>query len=166
MRSTVSRFRGRQHSTAIALRSMVRRLTVTATNSNGFWQLLGFKGAEADEKDETFADVPDFAGVGFAARPKPGNPVETITADVGADGDHPVIVASRDISIEPELEADETAMFNSKKSVKCTQDGTVELGSSGLGDTDGLVHGSGSDPCTGLPYWMLGVTSGVVRGEK
>jgi hypothetical protein len=42
----------------------------------------------------------------------------------------------------------------------------IELGGTGLTPLDGFVHGRGSDPSTGLPYWMLGSTSGVVLGVK
>ena len=42
----------------------------------------------------------------------------------------------------------------------------VELGGRANPVTDGLVHGTGKDPYTKLPYWMLGVTSTVVKGKK
>lgn len=42
----------------------------------------------------------------------------------------------------------------------------VQLGGEDLGDRDGLVQGTGNDPFTGLPYWFLGVTSGIVKGAK
>ena len=42
----------------------------------------------------------------------------------------------------------------------------VELGDEGLGPLDGLVHGSGVDPLTGLTYTALGNTSAVVKAKK
>lgn len=43
----------------------------------------------------------------------------------------------------------------------------VSLGAAELNKvSDGVVHGSGTDPYTGLPYWMLGVTSKVVGAKK
>ena len=46
--------------------------------------------------------------------------------------------------------------------------GTVELGGEQLGlvPSNGVVHGSGTDPFTGLPYWMLGNVSAVVLAKK
>lgn len=42
----------------------------------------------------------------------------------------------------------------------------VELGGRANPVTGGFVHGEGKDPYTGLPYWMLGVTSDTVKGKK
>lgn len=42
----------------------------------------------------------------------------------------------------------------------------VELGAENLLPIDGLVHGTGIDPFTGLTQFALGNTSGVVRGKK
>lgn len=44
--------------------------------------------------------------------------------------------------------------------------GTVELGSANLGSTDGVVHGSATDPFTGLSYTFLGNTSEIVKAQK
>lgn len=47
------------------------------------------------------------------------------------------------------------------------KDGKIELGGEGLVlPKDGLVHGTGTDPFTGMPYWMLGNSSAVVGGKK
>ena len=42
----------------------------------------------------------------------------------------------------------------------------VELGATPLGATDGVVHGSGIDPFSGLSYTVLGNTSARVRAAK
>jgi len=42
----------------------------------------------------------------------------------------------------------------------------VDLGDRGLGVSDGVVHGTGIDPFTGLSYTALGSVSDVVRAEK
>jgi hypothetical protein len=42
----------------------------------------------------------------------------------------------------------------------------VELGQEGLGPNDGVVHGSGIDPFTGISYTALGNTSSVVKAKK
>lgn len=42
----------------------------------------------------------------------------------------------------------------------------VELGGENLLPTDGVVHGSGIDPFTGLSYTVLGNTSTIVKAEK
>lgn len=44
--------------------------------------------------------------------------------------------------------------------------GKIHLGASGLLVTDGVVHGTGIDPFTGVTYSVLGNTSGVVRAKK
>lgn len=42
----------------------------------------------------------------------------------------------------------------------------VELGDENLGLLDGVVHGSGIDPFTGLTYTVLGNASAVVKAKK
>lgn len=42
----------------------------------------------------------------------------------------------------------------------------VELGAEGLLPPQGVVHGEGVDPFTGLPYWMLGNASTVVLAKR
>ena len=42
----------------------------------------------------------------------------------------------------------------------------VELGAENLGALDGVVHGSGVDPASGLTYTALGNTSAVVWVKK
>ena len=51
---------------------------------------------------------------------------------------------------------------------KCIIDapGGVELGGKGLTALDGVVHGSGTDPYTGLNYTALGNASAVVKAKK
>ena len=42
----------------------------------------------------------------------------------------------------------------------------LELGGTCVPIKDGVVTGQGQDPYTGLPYWMLGNSSGVVGAKK
>jgi len=103
----------------LKLRGLLRRVSVAA--SGAFWQLLGY---DDGEQRETFDEVESFGGVGFAARPRKGAG-EAIIAHIGGEGGHPVIIAHRDSSIEPALEADEAAAFNSKAIVHITKDGDI-----------------------------------------
>lgn len=163
-RRTAHDFRDRGRD-APFLRGMIRRLVVKLTQATGLWQLLGFE--DADGNEELLNDVETFPGIGFSSRPKAGSRAEVVVVRIGGESGHPVIVATRDRSIEISLEEDETAIFNSTGTVvKITKDGIVELGGVGLFPTDGVVHGTGVDPFTGVQYFNLGSTSAIVRAKK
>lgn len=68
----------------------------------------------------------------------------------------------------PFWEGGETTLRLSIKAATIQLNGdVVELGGTGLNPiTDGLVHGSGIDPFTGVSYAVLGNASRVVRGKK
>jgi phage gp45-like len=66
-----------------------------------------------------------FSGVGFYSRPKAGSKPEVIVVNVGGEDGHPVVVATRDLSIQVSLAEDETAIFNSSAVVKVAANGDV-----------------------------------------
>lgn len=166
-RQTVEDFRETSSSFYHRVRGMVRRVVVSLTEqAGGAWQTLGYK--DADGNRETWNNVEVFGGVGIHARPADSGRVEAIILHVGADEEHPVMVATRDRSMQVALEADETAIFNGQTIIRIKADGVVEIGSRGavLTPLDELVHGRGVDPFTGLTYKVLGSTTSKVRAEK
>ncbi len=123
---TIAQLR-RSHSAEVqGLRGIARRMVAAATGA--LWQVLGYDDPISGEP-ETDDEVEVFGGVGFASRPRDGAGAEVIVIHVGAEETHPVIVATRDRSIEVALESDETAIFNSTGTVvRIKKDGTVRLG--------------------------------------
>ncbi|MFA9269824.1 MAG: phage baseplate assembly protein, partial [Baekduiaceae bacterium] len=156
----LKKHRDRMHPMALKLRGLVRRVIVAATGVDGLWKLLGFE-AE-DGAREGFEGVEVFPGIGFASRPGSGGKPEVVILNIGADAGHPVVVASRDRSLEVELDEDETAVFNSQAVIKFKKDGTVEIRGRD-GDAVGVVHADGIDPFTGATYGALGNPS--ARGK-
>jgi phage gp45-like len=108
---------------ALALRNLVRRLKVSLTKAIGRWQLLGFRGVDGEQ--ETFDDVEVFQGIGFASRPAAGGRPEAVVVHVRAEGGHPVIIATRDKTTQPELDEDETQVSNSQVRLKMTAAGEI-----------------------------------------
>lgn len=162
MRETTESLRARISIATMMLKGLVRRV-VSSLTDGASWQVLGHAGE--DGKRESFgADV--FQGVGFASRP--AGAAEVILVNVGGAGEHPVIVATRDLSTKVTLNGDETAIFNSKVLVKIGADGVVSIATHGteLTPLDELVHGRGIDTFTGAPFSTLGSTSSKVRAEK
>jgi|GEM_PF-6414187 len=110
-----SGLRERTSRAAIALKNLVRRVSLAATRGST-WQVQGYDGEPAD-------DVELFPGIGIYARPRAGRG-EAIVLKVA--GTHPVIVATRDDSHHIELDADETAVFNSTGAlVRITKEGDI-----------------------------------------
>lgn len=130
-----------QEGPAIRGRGLVRRLAVKLAGD--LWSLLGFRGAYGE--DEVFPDVEAFQGIGFRSKPKAGSAgAEVIVVSVGGQSGHPVIVASRDRSIEVELADDETAIFNSTGAkVQIMADGSIVVRAA-AGKTVSVDDGSGS----------------------
>lgn len=124
-RRTISDFRGTSAEFVNELRGMARKLVAGAIASSRAWQLLGYEGIEGER--ETFDDVEVFQGVGFGSRPAAGGTPEVIVLNIGGRAGHPVVVATRDESTRVSLEADETAIWNSKSLVLIKADGTVEI---------------------------------------
>lgn len=102
---------------------LVRRVRVGLTRASGLWRLLGYTDAAGNE--EHIENTPTFQGVGFAARPKDSDVVEAIAVAVGGSPNHAVTVATNNRTTREELEADETAAFNSLARVKIDADGKV-----------------------------------------
>lgn len=163
MRATVKQLR--QSKAMRTVKNIARRFVVSLAPGADLWQLLGYESGQ--DEQEKADDVEVFSQYGLASRPKAGSDTEVIVIKVGGESGHPVVIASRDKSIQVSLDGDEVAIFNSTGAlVKVCADGTIELGDSGLGATDGVVHGAGIDPFTGSTYTALGNTSGVVRAKK
>ena len=144
MRHTIDSLRARTERAAIAFRGIVRRLAVGVTSASNFWQLVGFDGAYGES--ETLDEVEAFQGVGFVARPKPGSSAEAVVVCVGGESGHPVIVATRDKATEIQVEADETAIYNSTGAVvRITKDGDIVVRCK-AGRTVSIDDGSGAVP--------------------
>jgi hypothetical protein len=114
------------------LGQLARRFFVTASAASN-WALEGWSDSLGTETDE----VENFPGVGFESRPSVGANAEVVTVDIGADSDHPVIVATRDhealkILTDGEgIEAGETVIYTRSSMVKICADGKIEIGSIG-----------------------------------
>jgi hypothetical protein len=122
---TVRDQRKRQTPEHLTVRDMVRRVTVKLTGA--LWNLFGYE--DPDGNQEPFDDVEVFGNVGFSSRPRGGGNAEVILLHVGGQSDHPVVVATRDRSIEIEIEEDETIIFNSTGAcVRVTAAGDVLIG--------------------------------------
>lgn len=106
------------------LAGMVRRFTVTATQ--GVWRLTG--AVMIDGQRETVNAEP-FTGIGFYSRPSANGKPEAIVVNVGGPKG-PVVVAARDEQTRAsvaDINADETAVFNSAALVYVKADGTIEI---------------------------------------
>lgn len=143
--SRTRQLRTRTNSMGNALRGMVRRLSIGRTAANGLWQLLGLDGLDTDDEDEpereTFDDCEVFPGVGVYGRPPEGTRAEVVVVNVGGKAGHPVVIATRDKATQVELEADETAIFNSTSVVKIKADGTIEIGARTGGSMEWVALG-------------------------
>lgn len=122
-RHTIEELRGRTGKLWIAVRNMVRRVAISRSNAGGLWQALGYDPG-TDGKRETFNGVEVFPGIGFFARPKAGGKPEAIILNVGA-AHHPVIIATRDKSLQVSLDEDETAVFNSSAVITIKKTGEI-----------------------------------------
>lgn len=92
----------------------------------------------------------------------------TIVARMWSAADKPPAIAgtsSRDVVIH--VKSGQTLRIIASGSGKVVVDAPlVELGQEDLGNNDGVVHGSGIDPFTGLSYTFLGNVSEIVKAEK
>lgn len=94
-----------------SLLGMLRLMVVTVT-SKPLWQGLGVRLIDMVTKETV--NAPNFSGIGFYARPRPGANAEEIVAHVGGS-ENPVIVATRDEKLRSEManiDENETATFN------------------------------------------------------
>ena len=106
-----------------ALVGLVRRLVVKLSSS-GIWQVAGFRAV----KEAIQAEV--FQGVGFWARP-PGNvTAEAVVVNVGAEADHPLVIALRDKATQAAVAdgcaADTTLAYNSSARLAILPSGAIE----------------------------------------
>lgn len=108
---------------------LVRRFVVTLTRTS-LWQILGHR--LLDDTDETH-DAPVFGGIGYHARPPADGSPEAIVVFPGG-ASNPLIAALRDektraavFKIVGEMQADESAVFNSSAIVFIKAGGTVEI---------------------------------------
>lgn len=128
-RQTIEHLRQRTSQVYLRLRGLARRVVLSLTNNDGIWQALGYRGVDElgeDAEGEKFvAEV--FPGLGFYARPKRGAKPEAVIIHIGAESNHPVIIATRDKAAQVVLNEDETAVFNSQSVVLIKADGTVEV---------------------------------------
>lgn len=135
-------------------------------DETGHWADVSLKPSEA----EVFARVaPPHPGCYF---PLPDGAEVAVVFPL--DG-QPVVVGRLWSRVaEPPAEAvaepDAIWVVNSEVRVKAdrvtVEAGLIEHGARGLGVSDGVVHGTGIDPFTGLTYTALGSVSDVVRAEK
>lgn len=168
MRGSVRMLRDRVSGSAALVQSLVRRMRLAATSAVA-WTIEGLIDDDGEvETDE--AEV--FPGIGFYARPHPGDAAEVIVLKVGGASGHGVIVATRNqdgIKRIGALGADETIVFNSTTAVRIAADGTISIGAIGAPLTPlthGVVLASGIDPFTGATYGALGNASLKVMAEK
>lgn len=134
MRVDIDELRERISRAAIRAKNLVRRATISLTNTDGTWQARGYRGFEGSHGDldgEKWNGVEVFPGIGFWSRPKSGTVPEAIIVHVGGEPNHPVIVATRDKTSQVALDLDETAIFTSQSIVVVKKDGTVEIRSLG-----------------------------------
>lgn len=124
------------------LRAMVRRVVVGATEGIGIlWQGLGYR--VPGSPPEAYNNVELFQGIGFHARPAEGSQAEAIILHVGAEHEHPVMIATRDASAQVAIEPDETVVFTRKATIKITKDGDILI-TAKAGRTISADDGSGA----------------------
>lgn len=128
MRRNIKKLRERALPFSIMLRNLISRMTIEATAAISTWDLLGFIDGEDNEESDDEVEV--FQGVGFVARPPDDANAEVIVANVGAESNHPVVVAARDEETRAanvtDVEADESVAFNSVCRLHLKADGTLE----------------------------------------
>lgn len=125
MRRTREQLRDVARDVAVEMKGMIRRVAIGIATSDRLWQLLGYEDAAGAR--ETFDKTHVFQGVGFSSRPRAGKG-EAVLVNIGGRAGHPIVVATRDRSSEPEdLAEDETQLHNSTAQVRMKADGTVHV---------------------------------------
>lgn len=156
------------------LRAMVTRGTVAAADEARKLRHLQIKGRDGDD------DAEHFEPYGFTSRAKPG--AEVLVVNVGGDGSHPVVIVAADRRYRVTgLESGEVCLHDDQGQritlyrdrveveapVVVVNSPAVYMGGPGpAGPLDGLVHGSGIDTLTGIPYATLGNASAKVKAAK
>lgn len=158
---------------AARIAGMISRATVKATKEAAarVVQYLGRGGVDDAEHLEPY---------GLTSRPKPG--AEAVVVHVGADASAPVVIVVADrryrlTSLQPgevalhDDQGQRVTLYRDRIEVEAPKvvvnSPSVYLGGAGpAGPLDGLVHGSGVDPLTGLTYTALLSTSAKVAAAK
>lgn len=159
----------------MSMLTSIARAVVSLVSDSGLWQSLQLRVL----KDETLDDVERVQQYGFTSVPKAPSAAGAAEAVVVFMGDRSsgVVIAVDDRRYRlKSLAAGEVAIYDdlgqkvhltrTKIVIKPKVGNTVEIGDEGLGALDGVVHGSGIDPFTGLTYTALGNASAVVKAKK
>jgi hypothetical protein len=139
----------------------IRRMAITLT-AKVLWQLTGHT---IDGVVEVLRAEP-FTGIGFYSRPPATGKPEAIVANL-IDADAPVVIAARDEKTRAaavgEIEADETAVYNSLAILHFKEDGTIEARPVGGGPAVELALKSDLDASKAVfdVHVHPGVTVGV-----
>lgn len=156
----------------VRIANMVARAVVQNIDDSTKRQLLQI-GVLAGEDIDT---VEHFQPYGFKSVPLPG--AEAIAFFPNGDRSHPLAAVVDDRRYRPTgWEPGEAGIYHKDGAyVKMTKDGDIiavpkagrqiQLGGTGLVDSDGVVHGSCPDPFTGVTHHALGGTSDIVRAKK
>lgn len=156
------------------VRAMITRGTVGGVADGSKLQGLQVKGRDGDDDAERFQTY------GFSSVPHPG--AEVIVVNVGGDGAHPVVIACDDRRYRLRgLKGGEVALYDDQgQRITLYRDRIeveaprvvvnspdVYLGGPGPAlPLDELVHGSGIDTFTGVPYALLGNGTAKVKAAK
>ncbi len=154
--------------------ALVSRRDVADTPASMLWRFLGRGAADGTREDDA---MPVFQGVGQAARPRGPADLEAVCVFIGADGDHPVCIATRDGTADVVigtvgLEDDESIRFNSRVMIKLTAAGEILIGTHGgpfeplvkRSEFVGHTHGPGSFANTGGNVTGLSGGAGDITG--
>lgn len=121
---------------------MIRRMAVKLTR-RPFWQVAGLLLLDRSTKEALNAEV--FSGIGFYARPKEGANAEAILGFPGGP-ENPCIIGTRDEDVRKRvanIDADETAAFNSQAVLRITKAGKILAYLAGqVADAVGLAKAS------------------------
>jgi phage gp45-like len=109
-------------------KALISARVSTGDDGQGLAVAVGRESADGQREEDEAAVA---SGYGFYARPFDGAEVEAYTVFVGADGNHPVVIASRDPQIaalikQQALEPGDTAMYNAGSCVVIRASGEIE----------------------------------------
>ncbi len=158
------------------VQGMVLRAVVTAVRDS-----LKMQGVQVSLRHgEVRDDVEHWQPYGFTSTPHEG--AEAIVVHVGGEAEHPaaIVIDDRRYRIKSRAAGEVTlyddqdqtiTLYRDRIEIETTQPVVIDspdinLGESGLGASDGVVHGSGIDPFTGTAYYLLGNASTIVKAER
>lgn len=145
------------------LKNIVAKAVLSAVNDSGEIQLVKIQGYEGEIADA----VERIQNYGLTSVPPKGG--EAIVLNVGANSDHPVVVAMDSGEFRKKnLKPGEVALYDKNKSyILLREDGSIEikssknyiidgeklfLGGENLTPLAGVVTGECLDPVTGVPF--------------